>query len=190
MRKVVVLAVTAASLLAASSASAAPAGGGCVLSGTAYFDGSGLLATSGLSTYTFDGTLSNCQSNEAGAPTGGVVFAGEGPGGVSLPRPSGSGGCARSTTQGIAVIRWNNGDTTVTSYKTEGALAAVALTGSVIPSVSGTDGNGNTVTYTTNRYVGSSVGGPLTFTTMEPQLCNSGGLRSAAINGVQVLGHS
>jgi len=168
-----VAAIGAAALALAPSAMAAPHGGVCQMSGTATF-GTPLTVSSQPFTYTFTGTLSNCQSS-GGGPTGGTI---------STPAAaSGSGGCVSSTTSGIAVIQWNGtGTTTVESYKTTGALAAVALQGTVIASTTV-----GTTTYTTNEPstpVGDSAGGLVTFNpTNGPTGCNTG-VPSAAINGV------
>jgi hypothetical protein len=172
---------------------AVPAGaasqGGCTLSGTANFAPPGLTSGSGPFTYSFSGTLSNCQSSDPAAPTSGTVEAGKTMtiGGVTYQEPAatGNGGCANSTTSGIAIITWKDGTHTVLSYTTTGAAAAVALSGSVIPSVTLTSPTGNT-TITTDRYAGNAANGQLTFGTTSPQDCLAG-LTTASINGATEL---
>src|SRR5436309_13637764 len=137
----------------AGSASAAPNGGGCQLHGTANIS-PGLTNTAQNFSYSFTGSLSNCQSS-SGGPASGTVFAGT----TGLPAPTGNGSCGSSTTSGTAVVQWADGTTTVVSYSTSGALAAVVLQGTVIPSVTSSTGT----TYTTTRYAGDGALGALAF---------------------------
>src|SRR5690348_4862663 len=83
-------AVAIAPIASADPPSAAGFVSGCELNGTATFDGSGLqgIPTYGPFSYSFDGTLSSCQSSDNG-PTSGTVFAGE----QGLNHATGSGGC-------------------------------------------------------------------------------------------------
>src|SRR2546428_7443640 len=137
MRTLLRLAVTTVVLVAvpfAGSASASPNAGGCQLQGTANFS-PGLTNPAQSFTYNFTGNLTNCQSS-SGGPASGTVFAGTN----GLPVPTGNGSCASSTTQGIAVAQWSDGTTTVVSYSTTGALAAVNLQGTVIASVTSSTG--------------------------------------------------
>jgi hypothetical protein len=179
-----VAAIGAAALALAPSAMAAPNGGLCQLTGTANFAPPGLTTSSAPFSYTFSGTLTNCHSGSSAGlnstPTGGTVF---------TPDPvSGSGGCATSTTGGVAIVQWNDQNTTVVKYTTTGALAAVVQQGSVVASYTSTtqkDPLGNPITYTTNEPstpVGDSAGGVLTFSPSSPTACQSG-VTSAAING-------
>ena len=194
MRKTIsalALAAAAAGVIAGAAAPVASADelNACQLSGNASFD-SPLQGTSSIDThYSFTGTLSNCQSSVAGAPTGGTIVAGT----DGLPKPSLSGDCASSTTSGISVVQWNDGKTTVVSYSTKGAAAAVGLTGNVIQSVQafvGYDVNGNPIykTYTTNEPatpVGDYSGGALAFQPPDPTACgpNGAGVSTAGISG-------
>ena len=174
-------------LAVAPVASAASHGGACVLSGTASFDGAGLTGTGGPFTYSFSGTLSNCQSSSSGAPTGGSVFAGLN----GLNHSTGSGGCSQSTTAGESIIQWNDGKTTVIKYTTTGAAAAVALQGTVVAATTETDPLTLLPLYTTNEPstpVGDSSLGQLTFGTTSPQDCALSGLKSASINGLVEVG--
>jgi hypothetical protein len=170
-----VAAIGVTALALAPSAMATPHGGVCQLSGTATF-GTPLTVSSQPFTYTFSGTLSSCQST--GGPSGGNIF--------TPNSATGTGGCVSSTTNGIAVVQWSSGTTTVEQYSTTGAAAAVALQGKVIASTTGPGPNGTTITYTTNEPstpVGDSAGGLVTFNPSNgPTGCNSG-VPSAAING-------
>ena len=103
-----------------------------------------------------------------------------------LPVATGNGSCASSTTQGIAVAQWSDGTTTVVSYSTTGALAAVKLEGTVIASVTSSTGT----TYTTTEYAGDSALGALIFQPPEPADCAGAGVASAAISGSVNLGSS
>src|SRR4029077_10316089 len=117
---------------------------GCQLGGNAKFDGSGLQGAPsyGPISYSFDGTLSNCQSSNGG-PASGTVFAGE----QGLSHPSGSGNCSSSDSSGESVVRWADNKYTVIDYKTTGVTGAVTLTGSVVSATSETtvDATGKTV---------------------------------------------
>jgi hypothetical protein len=179
------LAITGASALLAfgvlaSSASSATNGGGCQLHGTANFS-PGLTNTAQNFAYSFTGNLTNCQSS-SGGPSSGTVFAGTN----GLPAPSGNGSCVSSTTSGTAVVQWSDGTITVVQYSTRGALAAVALQGTVIASVTSSTGT----TYTTTRYAGDSADGSLAFEPSEPTACSGAGVTSAGIDGVVGLGSS
>lgn len=180
-----------------SAASAAPAGGACVLQGTAHFAAPGLTTGSTNFTYSFDGTVSDCQTNNTGAPTAGTETAGEtisyNGGTYQEPVATGSGGCSNSTTKGISITKWSDGNYTVVSYSTTGAAAAVSLTGTVISGVqvSGTlNGQPSTVTIPTNEPTTpatSSALGQLTFGTTSPTDCTTG-LTTASINGTIEIG--
>lgn len=177
-------------LTMAAPAIAAPNGGVCQLTGTANFGGAGLTVNSSPFTYNFSGTLTNCHSGTSsglnGGPTGGTIQTV----GSGTYNALGNGGCASSTTSGVAVVNWNDGDTSVVKYTTTGAAAAVVQQGSVVSSYqyqSGTDSLGNPVytTYTTNEPatpVGDSAGGVLTFNPGSPTACQTG-VSTAAING-------
>jgi hypothetical protein len=183
VKKLLVLTVTSAFMVLvplAGSASAAPNGGGCQLHGTANIS-PGLSNTAQNFTYSFTGNLTNCQSS-SGGPASGTVFAGTN----GLPVPSGNGSCVNSTTGGIAVAQWADGTTTVVQYSTNGALAAVALQGTVVASVTSSNGT----TYTTTRYAGNSASGALAFEPPDPTACNGAGVTSAGIDGTIGLGSS
>ena len=141
----------------------------------------GLTSTAQDFAYSFTGDLSNCQSS-SGGPASGTVFAGTN----GLPVPSGNGSCENSTTNGIAVAQWADGTTTVVQYSTTGALAAVALQGSVIGSVTSSNGT----TYTTTRYAGNSAAAALAFEPPDPTACTGAGVTTAGIDGVVTLGSS
>jgi hypothetical protein len=181
VKKLLVLAVTFPFVFLvafAGSASAAEAGG-CQLHGTANIS-PGLSNNAQDFSYSFSGALSNCQSSTIGAPTNGGVFAGTN----GLPVPSGNGSCANSTTSGIAVVQWADGSTTVVQYTTTGALAAVALQGTVIGSVTTSSGT----TYSTTRYPGDTAFATLAFEPPDPTACTGAGVTTAGIDGVVGLG--
>jgi len=162
------------------SASAAAGGGGCQLHGTASIS-PGLSTTAQNFSYSFTGNLTNCQSSTAG-PASGTVFAGTN----GLPVPTGNGSCGSSTTSGIAVAQWADGTTTVVQYTTSGALAAVALQGTVIASVTSSTGT----TYTTTRYAGDGALGTLAFQPPDPSACATTGVTTAGIDGFVGIGSS
>jgi hypothetical protein len=189
---------------------AAPGGGECTLDGSANFDGNGLTLTSASFTYNFAGSLSSCNSNN-NAPTAGTVKAGTAYqvtvpytiNGISysatyaLPEPTGSGSCAQSTTSGFAVATWSDATNTVISYTTTGAVAEIALQGTVVPSVQTVllSFTGPTAPSTPPPDVssgsdfasGDGALGQLVFSTSTPQSCQTG-LSSATISGVVGLG--
>jgi hypothetical protein len=181
MKRLLVLAIAAGALALVplvGSAGAAPNGGGCQLHGTAALS-PGLSNTAQNFTYSFSGSLSNCQSS-SGGPAAGTVFAGTN----GLPVPTGNGSCGSSTTSGIAVAQWADGTTTVVQYTTSGAAAAVVLQGTVIGSVTSSTGT----TYTTTRYAGDSALGALAFEPPDPTACSGAGVTSAGIDGTIGLG--
>lgn len=205
MRKIALLAVCAAAMAAVAAVPAgAASGGGCQLAGDASFS-PGLGATAKNFNYSFAGNLTGCNSTIAGSPASGTVEAGktvtvtypdaDGLGGTHTvtyqePVPTGNGGCTNSTTAGYAIVRWTGGGTTVIKYTTSGAAAAVALTGSVVPSVtlnatSGLQaGDPTTITVSTDKFAGYSAGGPLAFQPPDPTACNTAaGVASAGISG-------
>ena len=189
-RTVAALAALVALLGALSFASGASAAtGGCQLKGTAAFT-PGLGTTSQPFTYSFGGDLTGCQSTEAGAPATGRVQAGgtytdpaTGKGYV-LPASTGTGGCASSTTEGLAVITWADGTRTLTDYSTSGAAAAVVLDGAVVDSVTLQPVNpaDPPLTVTTTRYQGSASHGLLAFEAT-PTDCQTG-VSAAGIEGL------
>jgi hypothetical protein len=183
VKRLFALAVTAALVALGSfagSASAAPNGGGCQLHGSAALS-PGLSNTAQNFSYSFTGDLTNCQSS-SGGPATGTVFAGTN----GLPVPTGNGSCGSSTTNGVAVAQWSDGTTTVVQYSTSGAAAAVALQGTVIPSVTSSTGT----TYTTTRYAGDSALGALAFEPPDPTACAGAGVTTAGIDGTINLGSS
>ena len=204
MRKLIlgVLGCLAATLFVIAPSALASSVGGCQLQGTANFS-PGLSSSSQPFSYNFGGNLSGCQSSEAGVPTSGTVEAGKTlveqvknakTGATDTvtyqePIPSGSGGCASSTTSGSALLTWSDGTHTVVSYSTTGALAGVNLSGTVAPSmtltaVSAPEGDPTTFTIATNRFAGDSASGLLVFQPPEPTACNTpAGATTAAISG-------
>jgi hypothetical protein len=163
----------------------AQSGGGCQLTGTASIT-PGLTTSSQSFTYSFSGTLTNCQSNTSGAPTSGTVFAGVDPTGQkeTAGYPSGTGSCGNSTTSGVAVAQFSDGSTAVISFTTSGAAAAVSLQGTVVASAAfGTN------TYTTSaEWAGDSAVAALTFQPASGQNCVTVPVTTAAIAGATGIG--
>jgi hypothetical protein len=191
-----------AALALFAPSAAAQTVGGCQLQGTASFS-PGLNASSQPFSYGFTGNLTGCQSSQSGVPASGTVTAGQtltekvtnsATGATDTvtyqePEATGTGDCASSTTQGEALATWADGTTTVVSYSTTGAAAAVELSGTVAPSMTLTAVNaqsGDPTSYTINstRYAGESSGGALTFQPPDPTACNTAaGVTTAAISG-------
>jgi hypothetical protein len=192
----------AVTLFAIAPSAFASSVGGCQLQGTANFT-PGLNSNTQTFSYNFAGTLSGCQSSEAGVPTAGTVEAGRTlaeqvknskTGATDTvtyqePAATGSGGCASSTTSGSSLVTWADGTHTVIAYSTSGALAAVSLSGSVAPSITLTavnaqEGDPTTFTIATNRFAGDSASGLLLFQPPEPTACNTPtGATTAGISG-------
>ena len=194
----------------APTAAAAQSVGGCQLQGTANFS-PGLNTSSRPFSYGFAGNLTGCKSSDSTAPATGTVSAGEvidekvtnsvtgATDTVAYQEPvsTGTGGCASSTTSGTALTTWADGSTTVLTYSTTGAAAAVELSGSVAPSmtlnaVNAQTGDPATFTIATTRYAGQTPGGVLAFQPPDPTACNtSTGVASAGISGaIGLLGTS
>jgi hypothetical protein len=182
-------------LLAFAPSAPAASGGACQLKGTASF-GSGLGTTAQPFDYSFNGDLSNCQSNVAGAPTSGTVSAGEVYTDPStgkqyqMPRAQGDGSCASSNTNGFAVAFWADGTRTIVSYSTTGATAAVVLQGTVIDSMFVTPVNpaDTPLALTTTRYGGSTANGGLAFEATPQDCASPTGVLTAGIDGAISLG--
>ena len=110
--------------------------------------------------YSFGGDLTGCKSTDASAPATGTVQAGgtytdpASGNAYVLPSSTGTGGCASSTTQGLALIVWGDGTRTLTQYTTSGAAAAVKLDGTVPESTTlqPVDPLDPPLTVTTTRY--------------------------------------
>ena len=209
MRKIAIawLGGVVAMLAIAVPSAGAQSVGGCQLDGTAQFS-PGLSTTSQPFAYSFGGALEGCQSSESGAPTSGSVSAGQTidkqvtnsiTGATHTvtyqqPIPTGTGGCGSSTTRGEALSTWADGTTTVVSYSTTGALAAVHLSGTVVPSmtlraVNAEPGDPATFTIATTRYAGQSAIGLLAFEPPDPTACATpAGTATAGISGVLGLG--
>jgi hypothetical protein len=190
-RTLALLAAVVAVLCAFTFAQGASAasGGGCQLKGTASFT-PGLSTTSQPFTYSFSGDLTSCQSTEAGSPATGFVQAGgtytdpASGKAYTLPDSTGTGGCASSTTQGLALITWADGTRTLTEYSTTGAAAAVKLDGTVVDSATlqPVDPLDPPLTVTTTRYNGDASHGLLAFEAT-PTDCQTG-VSSAGIEGL------
>jgi hypothetical protein len=178
--------------VAASAPSLAQSAGGCQLQGTANFS-PGLNSSAQPFSYNFAGNLTGCQGTQPGVPATGVVSAGDA---VSVngqqfqePVPTGTGGCANSTTSGIAIATWADATQTVIQYSTSGAAAAVQLSGTAVPSVTlqainPLPGQPTSTTITTTRYGGQAANGLLAFQPPDPTACNTPtGATSAGISG-------
>ena len=189
-RTLALLAAVVAVLCAFTFAQGASAasGGGCQLKGTASFT-PGLNTTSQPFTYSFSGDLTGCKSTDATAPATGFVQAGgtytdpASGKAYTLPSSTGTGGCASSTTQGLALITWGDGTRTIETYSTSGAAAAVHLDGTVIDSTTLQPVNpaNPPLTVTTTRYNGDGSQGLLAFEAT-PTDCQTG-VSSAGIEG-------
>lgn len=152
-------ALLALTTLSAPPAGADPGGAGCTLTGDAAFspNGPGLGTSFG---YSLTGTLANCQSSRAGAPTDGTIEVGQvinasvpitladgsvvqGTASYQAPRATGTGtlpanSCAAGSTAGDALITWSDGSTSVVDYTTTSAGPAVSLQGTVVDSLTAT----------------------------------------------------
>jgi hypothetical protein len=161
LRRVLILMALAGvlALIPASSASA-QRGGTCALGGNANFS-PGLTATPSAVSYTFTGSLSNCQST--GTATSGTISA------------SGSGSdltCASGSSTGTATINWNNGNSTTESFTTTSTGALVTVQ--------------STATSSTEPAIAAGDQGlaELVFQTQTPQDCAAPtGLTSASFSG-------
>lgn len=179
---VAAVAAVGVAFAAASAANASPYVAGCKLDGTATFNNPLQGTTSGPFTYSFTGSLANCNSSNTAAPKSGTVFAGIN----GLAPATGTGSCQTSTTAGESVVQWADGKTSVIKFTTSGAAAAVVLTGSIVAATSETDPVTLQPLYTTTEPatpVGSSAGGALAFEA-SPQDCAGAGVSSAGIAGV------
>lgn len=216
-RKLVSASLTLATAIGLQFANApvgsAAASGGCNLQGTATLT-PGLNSSAQPFSYTFTGALSSCHSSDSSAPGTGTIGAGQlyqavtssGPDPANPtvtithtehfyePAANGNGGCTNSTTSGVAVVTWGDNTITVVSYNTTGALAAVALQGSVVASVglSAPDHlytwEPTSLTVTTNRYDGASAKAALAFQPPDPTACNTPtGATTAGISGATTL---
>ena len=176
-------------LMVAPSGALAAGGGVCALNGTATFT-SPLTTTAKDFGYSFHGALSPCAGSDQGLT--GTVTAGETFNGFPEPKPTGNGSCVNSTTSGVSFVQWSDGKVTLVKYDTSGAAAAVALTGTVLPSITlsktNADGTTSTLTVTTTRYAGGYSGGPLAFEPPDPTACNGAGVTSAGIQGLLGIG--
>jgi hypothetical protein len=168
------LAVLASAAAVALPAGAAPGGGGCQLAGNAKFV-KGPNSTDHPFTYTFTGTLSNCQSNESGAPSAGTI--------ATLVPAKGSGTCTNGKTSGVSLVKWSGGKQSVIKYTTDSAAAEVVLQGTVIPSFK----VGRKV-YRSTLYNGDNAVGDLIFQA-DPTQCAGSGVTSAPISGFTGIGH-
>ena len=181
--------------LGAAGAGAA-AGGGCQLAGTASFS-PGLSNTAGNFNYSFGGNLTGCHASDPSAPATGTVSAGQAVTGAAgekfqEPVPTGNGTCANGTTSGTSIITWADGTTTVISYTTTSAGAAVDLNGQVIPSVTlpainPAPGQPTSETISSTRFAGFAAFAPLVFQA-DPTACNTpAGVSTAGISGLATL---
>jgi hypothetical protein len=118
--------VLATAAIIATPASAATGDLACQLSGTTTF-APGLSFDNQLSYTSFDGRLTNCQSDGSG-PSSGTITAGElltiGGAQYEEPAPDYSGTCAGGVSTGMfAIVQWDGGGTTVMFLATGGATA-------------------------------------------------------------------
>lgn len=209
MRIITIAAAAATALGLTAPAHAAQGMGGCQLNGTAKFaqplkvnqptPGPGGIDWGAPFDYTFSGQLTNCTLVSLGGLSQGeraTIAAGEPityKGRVyewPFAKPKGEGGCSGSHTEGTAVVVWADDTISTISYETEGAAAAVGLTGSfgtakvTLQSVE-KDATGKPVSTVTPalRFAGDSTGGPLAFQPPDPTACNGAGVATAGISG-------
>jgi len=181
--------------LLAQPALAAPNGATCTLDGQADFS-SPLGTTAHDFTFGFAGTLTSCSSGDASAPGSPTVTAKISAGSAVTvgtvsyqePKATGNGSCGSSTTAGKSLVQWSDGAVTVIDFTTSGATAAVALNGTVIPSLVATAADGTTTTFTTDRYLADNVVGALAFEPADPSACAGAGVSTAGIQGQTTLG--
>jgi hypothetical protein len=165
MRKHVARLLIAAAALAALVAIVVPGGapaattGACTLAGSASVT-PGLKTSTQSISYTFTGKFSNCKGT--GRVTSGTVSA----------SGKGTGSCSGNKTTGTASVRWNTGTTSSISFSTSGTGPYLTVTGKV----------------TSGTFAGSKVGANLVFSTTQPQLCLSTGLRNPNFNGAAHIG--
>ena len=183
----------------ASEGSVPTQAGGTVVTidpGTSLAETRTVTGVSGTGPYTETLSSALSVSHAAGAAVTGA-HSGSATATYQEPVPTGSGSCGSSTTSGTAITNWADGTTTVISYATTGAAAAVNLTGSVIASVNDTLASytgttqappASTHQVNTTRYAGQSAGGQLFFQPPDPTACAGAGVTSATISGVIGLG--
>jgi hypothetical protein len=145
--------------LSIGSAASAATNGGCLLKGTASFT-PGLGLTASAQSYTFSGTLSNCEG-VAGITSGSIAAAG-----------NGSLSCGSGSSSGSATVTWNDGTQSVISFTTTSAAAATEVVGSI----------------TSGTFAGSNTKAAIVFSTTTPQDCAMGGLTSASFQGPAEIG--
>jgi hypothetical protein len=164
--------------------------------GTSLAETRTVTAVSGTGPYTETLSSGLSFSHAAGAATTGA-HSGSATATYQEPIPTGSGSCGSSTTSGTAITNWANGTTTVISYATTGAAAAVNLTGSVIAGVNDTLASytgptqappASTHLVSTTLYAGQSALGQLFFQPPDPTACAGAGVTTAGISGEIGLG--
>jgi hypothetical protein len=168
------LSLLAAGAVVALPAGASPGGGGCQLHGNVKFV-NGPNTTDHPFTYTFSGTLTNCQSSSS-APAAGTI--------TTLIPGKGTGSCANGSTSGVALVKWADGTASVVKYTTTDAAAEVLLQGNVIPSY-----KVGKKTYKSTRYKGAGAIADLAFEA-DPQQCAGSGVTSAPMDGFAGLGYT
>src|SRR3954469_140349 len=162
---------------------AAPGGGACTLHGSANFN-PGVGAGTQFA-YTFTGDLTNCNSSTAQGPdqdgkiSAGLPFTVGGATYNPVDTPTGNGDCSNGTTAGTAVVTWADGTVTFIQYTTNSVAAAVQLSGTVVDSITATDGSGAVVSVpATNTTYSSANGdtaqGALAFEVTNPVACQDG----------------
>jgi hypothetical protein len=132
----------------------------CQLAGGATFS-PGLSTTSQAFTFSFTGTLSNCQSTVSGLTGGSIAASG-----------SGSGTCANSTATGTATVTWNDGTTSGVTFTTNGAGALVDVSETV----------------TSGHFAGDSGTAQLAFQPASGQDCATVPVTSATFDGPSAIG--
>ena|SRR5437867_12366289 len=182
---------TAVALMGPALPAQAQGGSGCELDGSAKFKPA-LTNDAADFTYSFGGTLSNCMSNEDGAPTDGAVSAGQilTINGQKFQEPvaKGNGSCGNSHTEGVSIVKWSDNSYSVVGYTTGSGAAGVALQGTVVPSVRlkavrPKPGQPRSATIKTTAYSGAGALGTLVFEPPDPTACGAAGVTEAGIQG-------
>ena len=153
--------------------------GGCQLQGTASF-APGLNNSAQDFSYSFNGTLSGCQSSQFAAPTSGAVSAGEL---VTINGEQFSGAAGVRQRRLLQLHDRRDGDRDVERRNADVvdySTTAVHLQGNVVasvtlPAISPQPGQPTSTTVTTTRYVGASALGLLAFEPPDPTACKYDG---------------
>jgi hypothetical protein len=155
-------ALIAGATLAAQLPANAAQTNACELTGAANF-AHPVTTAAAPNSYTFSGSFTNCglkDSNGTPVHSGSVTASGDG-----------TVGCAKSNTNGVATITWDDGLTSTLYFNAKGAGSGVVVSGPI----------------TGGEFAGRTGTALLSFTTNSPQSCASGGLSTLPFVGVSTL---